>query len=234
MSTLLLRLAAPLQAWGLGSKFDRRNTQREPTKSGIIGLVAAALGRRRHEDIQDLAMGLRFGLRVDREGQLLMDYQTVEADKPYVTKRYYLQDAVFLVGLQGEERLLKMIHQGLLAPYFPLYLGRRSCPPEGKLVLGITALALEDALQSTPCLIETGWRHPPRILMDADYGTPGAWTQRDAPLSFDRRHRRFEHRAVRGTRLKSINNSFTGASEPHTDHDAMGALEPPAINHEEG
>ena len=45
MSTLLLRLAAPMQAWGAEAKFDRRTTQREPTKSGVTGLVAAALGR---------------------------------------------------------------------------------------------------------------------------------------------------------------------------------------------
>ncbi len=44
MATLLLRLAAPLQAWGADSKFETRKTNREPTKSGVIGLLAAALG----------------------------------------------------------------------------------------------------------------------------------------------------------------------------------------------
>ena len=47
MATLLLRLAAPLQAWGSDSKFETRKTNREPTKSGVIGLLAAALGLRR-------------------------------------------------------------------------------------------------------------------------------------------------------------------------------------------
>lgn len=46
MATLLLRLAAPLQAWGADSKFETRKTNREPTKSGVIGLLAAALGLR--------------------------------------------------------------------------------------------------------------------------------------------------------------------------------------------
>lgn len=46
MATLLLRLAAPLQAWGADSKFETRKTAREPTKSGVIGLLAAALGLR--------------------------------------------------------------------------------------------------------------------------------------------------------------------------------------------
>ena len=47
MSTLLLRLAGPMQAWGADSRFDIRKTNREPTKSGVIGLLAAALGLRR-------------------------------------------------------------------------------------------------------------------------------------------------------------------------------------------
>ena len=37
MATLLLRLAAPLQSWGSDSKFETRKTDREPTKSGVVG-----------------------------------------------------------------------------------------------------------------------------------------------------------------------------------------------------
>ena len=43
---LLLWLEAPLQSWGSDSKFGRRDTQAFPTKSGILGLVCAALGAR--------------------------------------------------------------------------------------------------------------------------------------------------------------------------------------------
>lgn len=69
MATLLLRLAAPLQAWGADSKFETRKTGREPTKSGVIGLLAAALGLRRDEREALLRLtGLRFGVRVEREG----------------------------------------------------------------------------------------------------------------------------------------------------------------------
>ena len=73
MSTLLLRLAAPLQSWGASSRFKKLGTEREPTKSGIVGLVAAALGRERDEDIKDLC-ALRFGVRIDQPGELLRDY----------------------------------------------------------------------------------------------------------------------------------------------------------------
>ena len=76
MSTLLLRLAAPLQAWGINSKFDIRKTEREPSKSGVVGLLAAALGRRRDESLDDLA-ALKFGIRSDKEGELLKDFHMV-------------------------------------------------------------------------------------------------------------------------------------------------------------
>ena len=86
MSTLLLRLAGPLQAWGYDSKFETRRTGREPTKSGVIGLIAAALGRKRGDSLDDLKC-LHFGVRVDKEGELLHDYRTVQMNsgKSYVT-----------------------------------------------------------------------------------------------------------------------------------------------------
>ena len=127
MATLLLRLAAPLQAWGADSKFETRKTGREPTKSGVIGLLAAALGLRRDEREALLRLtGLRFGVRVEREGQLLVDYHTAKTQDEktsYVTYRHYLQDAVFLAGIESEDAaLLQQLQQALLHPAFPLYL----------------------------------------------------------------------------------------------------------------
>lgn len=141
MATLLLRLAAPLQAWGADSKFETRKTAREPTKSGVIGLLAAALGLRRDETepLTRLAQ-LRFGVRVEREGQLLVDFHMArneEKDRSYVTYRHYLEDAVFLVGLESEDTaLLQELAEALTHPVFPLYLGRRACPPTLPLCLG--------------------------------------------------------------------------------------------------
>ena len=103
MSTLLLRFAGPMQAWGTGTRFDVCRTNREPTKSGVVGLLAAALGLRRDAPLDALA-SLRFGVRVDREGVVLQDYHMVRGEKSaYVTRRYYLCDAVFLVGVSGED-----------------------------------------------------------------------------------------------------------------------------------
>lgn len=41
---LLLWLEGPLQSWGHDSKFGRRDTLAFPTKSGVLGMVCAALG----------------------------------------------------------------------------------------------------------------------------------------------------------------------------------------------
>ena len=67
MATLLLRLAAPLQSWGMDSKFETRKTGREPTKSGVVGLLAAAcgIGREAPGRLAPLT-ALRFGVRVDQ------------------------------------------------------------------------------------------------------------------------------------------------------------------------
>ena len=84
MSVLLLKLAGPLQSWGADSRFTERKTRHEPTKSGVIGLLAAALGRRRTEPVDDLA-SLRFGVRIDQPGHYECDFQTEHTrvwDKP--------------------------------------------------------------------------------------------------------------------------------------------------------
>lgn len=230
MSTLLLRLAAPLQSWGVDAKFDRRGTERTPSKSAVIGLVAAALGRCRNESTEDI-QSLRFGVRVDQEGTLLRDYHTAKSDKSaYVTQRYYLADAVFLAGLEGNEDLLIGIEHALRYPVFPLFLGRRSCPPEGKLLLGIRrGKTLLEALHEEPWLV-SDWAQRReaaevhlRIVTDADDLSRNAYFQRDVPLSFDQNHRKFGFRRVcEATPLVVSNSASRHAQvENPTQHDPM-------------
>lgn len=80
-SVLLLRLEGPLQAWGDNARWSIRGTRLEPTKSGILGLIGAAMGWRLNEEggraLARLATALRLGVRVDRPGVLLRDYHTV-------------------------------------------------------------------------------------------------------------------------------------------------------------
>ena len=212
MATLLLRLAAPLQSWGADSKFETRKTNRKPTKSGVIGLLAAALGLRR-DDAAGLARlnGLHFAVRADREGSLLVDFHTAnrlserqqkenrekgkKPEAPYVTYRHYLQDAVFLVGLESEDTaLLLQLQDALQHPAFPLYLGRRSCPPALPLCLGLRQGSLQEVLQTEPPLCPGKLC---RMVLDADPQEPGAAVQRDVPVSFDPHHRQYGYRSAR-------------------------------------
>jgi CRISPR system Cascade subunit CasD len=164
MATLLLRLQGAMQSWGTTSRFDERDTQLEPSKSGVLGLVCAALGRDRHEPLEDLA-ALRMGVRVDHEGMPMRDYQTAtgvliatgksDLRRTVVSPRYYLSDAAFLVGLEGaDEALLTCIHAALRAPHWPLALGRKSFAPGMPVWLpdGLSPLPLEQALAQYPRL----------------------------------------------------------------------------------
>lgn len=195
MSTLLLRFAGPMQAWGTGTRFDVCRTNREPTKSGVVGLLAAALGLRRDAPL-DALTSLRFGVRVDREGVVLRDYHMVRGEKSaYVTRRYYLCDAVFLVGVSGEdETLMQRLEEAIRRPAFPLFLGRRSCPPEGRVSLGLRAESLEDALTREPCLAPG--KRPEKVRMVLE-DPDGPAKLADLPLSFSPFRREYGYRAAR-------------------------------------
>ena len=224
MATLLLRLAAPLQAWGADSKFETRKTNREPTKSGVIGLLAAALGLRRDErEVLARLAQLRFGVRVEREGQLLVDYHTAKTQDQktsYVTYRHYLQDAVFLAGIESEDTaLLQQLQQALLHPAFPLYLGRRSCPPTLPLCLGIRQGSLLDVLRTEPMQGRKPETGKQRIVADADPADPAAVPRQDLPVSFSPVHRQYGFRPVREWRLDRPEMPES------TEHDPMAELQ---------
>ncbi|WP_329127526.1 type I-E CRISPR-associated protein Cas5/CasD [Streptomyces sp. NBC_01465] len=178
-SVLLLRLSAPLQAWGDRSTFNRRETRPEPTKSGVVGLLAAAAGRSRHAALDDLA-GLALGIRIDQPGSILRDYHTVgdyrgqpllsaavtakgvqkptsPAKRTHITHRFYLQDAIFLAAVEGPHELITTLEHAVRHPAFPLALGRRSCAPTQPLTLGQRNGTLLEALRSEP------WQATPAV-----------------------------------------------------------------------
>lgn len=128
MSTLLIRLAGPMQSWGLKSAFELRNTQLDPTKSGVIGLLCASLGRERNEPLNDFT-ALRMGVRIDKPGDLAFDYQTAlnvaraNGNPPgtQLSQRAYLADAAFWVGFEGDAVLFNKLHHALLNPVWPQF-----------------------------------------------------------------------------------------------------------------
>lgn len=159
MSTLLLRFAAPMQSWGINSNYGVRKTELQPSKSGIVGFLAAAQGRLRGEPVEDLS-ALRMGVRVDQEGTLQSEFQIARGLKDsYIIRKYYLADAVFVVGIESDnEELLKNIEHSVLHPQFALYLGRRSYVPTSPIVLGIRQGRLEDVFQSEPWMAADWYR----------------------------------------------------------------------------
>lgn len=205
MSVLLLRLAGPLQSWGSSSRFARRGTEVAPTKSGVIGLLAAAKGIRRTESLTDL-LGLEFGVRIDQPGQILRDFQTARSldgqRSAPLTYRYYLSDAAFLAAVSGEEELLHGLAEALNRPRFPLYLGRRSCPPVGPISLGVHDGTLDDTLAQWPWLAADWHRKKAarmvrlEIIRDARPDEPVTETMPDQPLTFDPAHRQHTWRSV--------------------------------------
>ncbi|MEA5463887.1 type I-E CRISPR-associated protein Cas5/CasD [Leptothoe sp. PORK10 BA2] len=140
MATLLIRLSGPLQSWGESARFNMRPTQQTPTKSGVLGLICAAMGIPR-DDTETLnkLSEMDFGIRVDCPGQLLIDFHTVQRvvnvegkfpQDTNLTDRYYLVGATFLAGVWSKDRaFLEQIHRALLKPKWLLFLGRKSCMP---------------------------------------------------------------------------------------------------------
>lgn len=201
-----------MQSWGTGSRFSERDTALEPSKSGVIGLLCAALGKPRREEAESPARWpslatlakLRMGVRCDRSGTLGVDFQTAGGGRwnglPYgvakaggglfpsvMSHRYFLNDASFLVGLAGDDRnLISRLHDALADPVWPLCLGRKgyvpAVPPHCP-----DGLAEED-------LVETLTRYPlaeradpmVRLVIEAE-GPAGSEPRMDQPVDFDRR-----------------------------------------------
>lgn len=251
---LALRLAAPLQSWGSTGRHLRRDTEAQPTKSGIVGLLAAADGRRRADPIEDL-VGLRLGVRTDQPGHLVRDYHTVsrldgtrmpkaertKAGKRQesttgatkVTERFYLADAVFVVGLEGSSDLLLRLAQALREPRYALSLGRRSCPPTMPvhLLAGKAPLwpgRVVDVLSTVP------WQAGPAerrrvaragealvLQIDVD-DVAGAIIAHDVPTTFHPKQRRMSSRRVSRHHVElALGN---GVDRSNVTHDPFALL----------
>jgi CRISPR system Cascade subunit CasD len=185
-----------MQSWGTQSRFEHRDTDFEPSKSGVIGLLGSALGMDRSDDdlLRKLA-DLKMGVRVDSEGRLLRDYHTagggmfrgaahqVHGQETVLSERFYLTGACFVVALVSNDLgMLERIAGALLDPVWPLYLGRRSCPPDKPILAGVAAPGgLKDQLRRLSWL---GHGTPPpgqiRCVVESKEGSP----RTDQPVSF--------------------------------------------------
>ncbi len=209
MSTLLLTLEGPMQSWGTRSRFGVRDTGRAPSKSGVVGLLAAALGRDRDEPLHDL-VAFRMGVRMDRPGSREVDFQTaLEVAKASgatpdtaMSWRHYLADASFTVGLEGDRALLDTFVAALRAPVWALYLGRRGYVPSAPL-LGAEPPVLDVDLLTA---LQERWptSGPARLeaLVECLPGEDGDAVD-DLPLSFSIGNRSYAPRRVRSIWLEA-------------------------------
>lgn len=163
---LHLRLDAPLMSFG-GVAVDQLGvTEPAPTQSMLTGLLGNALGYD-HRDagaLQRLQQRLRYGVRRDRPGQPLRDFQTVFLGQDFLREgwttrgapqsraggsaktgthiryRHYWADAVYTVVLTlepaGEDPGLDALEVALRHPERPLFLGRKPCLPAAPLLVG--------------------------------------------------------------------------------------------------
>lgn len=257
MGVLLLKLAGPLQSWGVDSRFVERKTRHEPTKSGVVGMLAAALGRRREDSIDDLA-ALPMAVRIDQPGRYENDFQTAHPRRFSTTeerwtffkkadgtmeslplsRRYYLSDAVFVVGIEMEDERLPVLSEALLHPCFPLYLGRRSCSPAAKIFFGcrpgegLLQAVGEVPWQATSKATISLYKGAPLIRLEVlrdvseDEGTIDfSEVVRDVPLSFSQEHRQYALRTVAHEHVLAPNPYYIEESKLSIyNHDPMELL----------
>jgi len=243
-ATLLLRLAGPLQSWGMTGQFLLRDTHTQPTKSGVVGMIAACLGRPRGADIDDLVR-LRMAVRTDQPGTLLHDYHTVsrtdgttlptasgkkKKDKTAVTDRWYLADAVFLLALTGDRGLIERISDAIDRPVYAPVLGRRSCVPTGRLNLGVHDDDPETLIAEWPWqagaaqLARTAQTPQLDVTVDDPRGDDMV---PDVPANFAPLQRGFGNRRTRHCTVTPPHPNPAADAEPEPiDHDAFELLEP--------
>lgn len=229
MKTITIRLTAPLQSYGNVAAFERRTTGDYPSKSAVIGLVAAALGYRREDPRIVTLNQLQFAVRIDQIGRIMTDYQTVRFKKntSKITFREYLQDAVFMIALGSEDdQLIEDIKFALRHPRFQLFLGRRSNAPAGVLKIDLfSGMDPVTALEKLEWQASTWYQKKQRqdtytaeIIADANLLSGEHITMvKDKVGSFDQRNRYHDFRAVAKKRIKLRNPQ-------HVEHDIMNSL----------
>lgn len=157
MKTLIFQLQAPLSSWGDMAVGEHRPSADYPSQSAIHGLLGAALGIDRTDDVTQSALhtSVRLAVGVLHQGSLLRDYHTAQVPsrtdlkkRPHATRRDelrvpkadlntilssrdYRQNAAALVAVQTKSETaysLDALAAALMKPRFVLYLGRKSCP----------------------------------------------------------------------------------------------------------
>ena len=248
MKTILLKFSGPLQSYGTSSHFQTRYTDYYPSKSAVLGLLAACLGYRRDEEekLRELST-LKFAVRIDQQGGLLKDYHTAITDKEiveipqtYVTNRYYLEDALFVVALSGMDELIDTLIKAIKPPYFQPFMGRRSLPVPVDFFLGESAEDILDSLRNLPWQAAPWYKKKKRkqgigekislevyadeeILKDEKISR--SKLRRDIPISFSQKGRQFAFRQEACISVEVLSGIEKDLGVGNTEHDIFSTLE---------
>ena len=214
--SLAFLIDAPMQSWGASSKFQRRETESWPTKSALIGVIAAAIGidKLSPDEAEQLAPLAALGFSVfrwpkDHPSIRLSDFHTIGGgyDKtdageklhiprkagdgsPFgtvITRRTYLTDARFIAVFQGERATLERISASLIDPVWGVWFGRKTCIPAMPL-LPVIAGTPREALAKL--LQELGEEQAGADQLEGltESDGPGVWYQADQPVAFGQHH----------------------------------------------
>jgi CRISPR system Cascade subunit CasD len=216
-SNLTLFLDGPLQGWGYMADHAYRNTLEHPTRTGLTGLLASAMGIDRNAADEPVQIARLSGLRLTVVGiqvappegrrarpvrpRRLRDFHTAlrrnrdgeVVGNPDVTRRDYLCDAKFLALLEGDPGLLDELEAAVRDPRWICTLGRRSCIPASPILLGRFGSEPE-ALAELERRLKRQVTVTTRVE-GAMPGDPGSTLIQDLPLSFKARSR--GQRAIR-------------------------------------
>lgn len=182
MKILILRLDAPLVSFGAPMVDQNGVVQTFPALSMLAGLLANALGwdHRDVEQLSSLQDRIRYAARIDRKGEALVDYQTVDLGQDWMLPeiagwtthgriakrggassevthqryRHYRADSVHTIAIMlvGDDApVLEDLEVALHQPARPLFIGRKCCLPASRILLGtLEASSLVAALALTP------------------------------------------------------------------------------------
>ena len=237
MKTILLKFAGPMQSWGTNSNFENRHTDFYPSKSAVVGMISASLGYRRDEDEKIRKLNeLSFAVRIDQPGNILKDYHTarknikkLSAKGNYVTNRYYLEDAVFVVAISHKDDILMTeIENSLRNPWFQTFLGRRSLPLTADFFLKSTENGLVDSLSRIEWQASKWYKDKTgedavklEIYSDFHEGDAKQITMRkDRVISFSQMNRQFNYRYESVSTVEISNRTF----DYSTTHDVFESV----------
>lgn len=200
---LSLLLDGPLQSWGFASRFQRRTTALHPTKSGVVGLICAAIGLAKGSpeeaemlpEVTALTMtSIAIPRTVDTAASplpmlRLEDYHTVLDTRrasgkmntdAVVTRREYLLDARFGVILKGPRLVLERAATALGDPVWGVWLGRKNCIPADLIPQGL----FDTEPQAVQALIGDRSIEQFSVVTEVEHFTDGTDTLSDQPMSF--------------------------------------------------